>query len=229
MKRALGCAVILLVVGFTSGIARAQEATPAPDDKKAQESESILKRADPTIDSDTIKYSVLLSRQERRFTFGLYSGISQFTRAGTQLLGYTLEVAANYALYEKIAASMSISQAVSAEGGISVLFTGIQLAAAYAFWGDFVPKSDTVMVNGTPTYIQSSGQDSVILGEVGLDQYLFNGNDRIVPGTGISFGGRYDFNFWALRTSVFLRYGALIIANDAVQMMTTGVGILLRF
>ncbi len=69
----------------------------------------------------------------------------------------------------------------------------------------------------------------MLITDLGIEQYLFNATDRIVPATGLSLGARLDKTIWGLRLSAMVRYGSLVISEDPVGMITAGVGTVMRF
>lgn len=178
---------------------------------------------------DTSGYRVKMNTRESRLMFGLYGQMSQFSNEGRSLTGYNLEGLADYALREKLAVQISINQSLDMANGISVLFTGLRLGGAYAWWGDFTHKSSLLQVNNQDTLSVRSPESTMLVTDIGIEQYLFNGTDRIIPATGLSLGGRYDWPMWGLRMSAMFRYGSLVIGENPVTMMTAGVGALMRF
>lgn len=178
---------------------------------------------------NTSEYNVKLNTKESRVLFGLFGQISSFTRQGAALQGYNLEGLADYALTDSTAVQLSLNQSLDTANGISVLFTGLRLGAAYAWWGQFTHRNSLLEVNGTDTLNVRSPDASMFVTDVGIEQYLFNGSDRIVPATGLSLGSRFDKTLWHMRLSAMVRYGSLVIAKDPVTMLTAGVGTLIRF
>lgn len=177
----------------------------------------------------TSDYKVKLDTKESRLLFGLYGQMSNFTRQGAALMGYNLEGLADYAIRDKTAVQISLNQSLSMAGGISVLFTGLRLGAAHAWWGEFTQRSSLLEVNSQDTLAVRPNESTMFVTDVGIEQYLFNGTDRIVPATGLSLGGRMDKTIWGMRLSAMLRYGSLVISADPVTMITAGVGTVIRF
>lgn len=182
-----------------------------------------------TDEAGTSDYKVKLDSKESRLIFGLYGQMSQFTRQGSSLVGYNLEGLADYAIVDKTAVQISINQSLDMANGISVLFTGLRLGAAHAWWGEFTQKSSLLEVNNQDTLAVRPVDQTMFVTDVGIEQYLFNGTDRIVPATGLSLGVRYDRTIWGLRVSAMVRYGSLVISADPVAMITAGVGTVMRF
>ena len=182
-----------------------------------------------TDDTGTSDYKVKLDSKESRLLFGLYGQMSQFTRQGSSLVGYNLEGLADYAIVDKTAVQISINQSLDMANGISVLFTGLRLGAAHAWWGEFTQKSSLLEVNNQDTLAVRPVDQTMLVTDVGIEQYLFNGTDRIVPATGLSLGMRYDRTIWGLRVSAMVRYGSLVISADPVAMITAGIGTVMRF
>ena len=174
-------------------------------------------------------YRVRLDEQESRFSVGIYGQASQFTFDGRSLLGNALELDVTCAFAKNFAASVSISQALSLEGGFGVLYTGIRGAAQYAFWGDFIRRDSAVMVNGQRSLSARGGQSTLLAGEFGIEQYMFNGTARVVPATGGSVGVRFDKNFGRFRASLIARYGMLLVASEMSSMMLGGAGLIYAF
>ncbi len=177
----------------------------------------------------TSEYRIRLEEQESRFNLGLYVQASQFTFQGRSLLGNALEVNASYAIRSNIAASVSVAQAVTLQGGLGVLYTGIRAAGQYAFWGDFIRRSSTVMVNGQRSLQTGSGRNSLLAADLGLEQFMFNGSSRVLPATGGSLGVRYDRSLAGFRASVIGRYGMLLVGTETSSMLTIGGGLLYSF
>jgi hypothetical protein len=177
----------------------------------------------------TSEYRVKLEEKESRLLFGLYGQMSQFKREGISLTGYNFEGMVNYAIWRRTAVALSLNQSLDMANGISVLFTGVRLGAAYAIWGEYLRKSSLLKVNNQDTLSVHTPDSAMLVTDVGIEQYLFNGTDRIVPATGLSLGLRYDKNVMGLRVSAMVRYGSLVISEDPVAMLTAGIGALMRF
>jgi hypothetical protein len=225
--------VIRLVIAaalFIGAQAMAQtEQTPAPAAGAAKTSSSPATEATDDGAAGTSEYKVHMDVKESRLMFGLYGQMSSFARQGTSLIGYNLEGIANYAMTDKTAIQISLAQSLDMADGFSVLFTGLRLGAGYAWWGQFTRRSSKLRVNGQETFSVQTQEESMLIFDAGIDQYLFNGTDRIVPATGVSLGARFDRNIWGQRGSIMFRYGQLVIAQDPVALMTAGLGVLLRF
>ena len=208
----------------------AQEAPPteAPAAASAADRFTTDIRSDDSTLSDS-QYRVKMDVKESRLIFGLYGQMSQFERKGVSLVGYNFEGLGDYAITERTAVQISINQSLDMANSISVLFTGIRLGGAYSFWGDFIHRNSMLRVNNQETMTVRTADSSLLAGDFGIEQYLFNGTDRIVPATGISLGVRYDKTFWGLRGSFMFRYGSLVISEDPVSMLTAGAGVLMRF
>lgn len=174
-------------------------------------------------------YRVRLEESESRFNLGLYVQASQFSLSGRSLLGNAIEVDATYALSSKIAANVSVSQAVTLEGGLGVLYTGIRCAGQYAFWGDFIKRDSTVVINGVRSVQTHSSTASLLAADIGVDQFMFDGSSRVVPATGASFGARYDRSFGSWRASFIGRYGMLLVSSQTSSLMTVGAGLIYSF
>lgn len=181
------------------------------------------------IEAGTSEYQVKMDVKESRLLFALYGQMSSFTREGAALIGYNLEGLADYAIVDKTAVQISINQSLDMANGVSVLFTGLRLGAAHAWWGEFTHRSSLLAVNGQDTLAVRPNYETMLITDIGIEQYLFNGTDRIVPATGLSLGVRIDKTIWGLRLSGMLRYGSLVISQDPVAMITAGVGTVMRF
>ena len=179
--------------------------------------------------SASSEYRIRLDEQESRFNLGLYAQASQFSFQGKSLLGNALEVNAMYALRSNIAASVSVAQAITIQGGLGVLYTGIRAAGQYAFWGDFIRRTSTVVVNGQRSLQTATGAPTLLAGDVGIEQFMFNGSTRVLPATGGSLGVRYDRTIAGLRASLIGRYGMLLVGTEVTSMMTGGAGLLYSF
>lgn len=175
------------------------------------------------------KYKVSLNSEASRLTFGAYGQFSSFTRQGINLVGWTLEVPATYALTDSLAAQISISQSIDLSKSLTVLFTGFHFGGAYAFSGSFVRKKSDILVNGSNVVSVSNTEGTLLAVEGGLDQILFNGSGRVVPATGFSVSLRSDFDIFGFRSSAMARYGALVITDEPVAMLTAGLGLLIRY
>jgi hypothetical protein len=184
---------------------------------------------DAADDAGTSDYKVKLDVKESRLIFGLYGQMSQFSRQGVSLMGYNLEGLADYAIVDKTAVQISINQSLDMANGISVLFTGLRLGAAHSWWGEFTQRSSLLEVNNSDTRAVRPNDVTMLVTDIGIEQYLFNGTDRIVPATGLSLGARLDKTVWGIRLSAMLRYGSLVISEDPVSMITAGVGTVMRF
>jgi hypothetical protein len=174
-------------------------------------------------------YKVKMDVKEQRLVFGLYGQMSQFEREGLNLTGYNLEGIVNYAITERIAAQLALAQSLDLANGLTVLFTGIRVGGAYSVWGSFVEKIQSLRVNNDDALTVDPPETSMLVVDAGIDQYMFNGVDRIVPATGASLGVRYDKPVFGIRGSLMARYGMLVISEDPVMMLTIGAGILVRF
>jgi len=177
----------------------------------------------------TSEYNVKMDIKESRILFGLYGQMSSFARAGTSFMGYNLEGVTDYAMSDRWAVQISLAQSFDLANGFTILYTGLRLGGAYTIWGQFMKRTSVVSVDGQDTLSVQTSDEPMLVADVGVDQYLFNGTDRIVPATGISLGARYDRNIWGHRGSLMFRYGQLVIAEDPVALMTAGAGFLLRF
>lgn len=212
--------------------ARAQESA-APTATPAPSGASAASAPEPDEDDDltalSSDYRLRLESKESRLTFGLFGTMSQFTREGVSLTGYTFEVVAGYAMKPKFAVQLALNQAVSMQNSITVLFTGLRSSAAYAITGEYIANDSTLNVNGRPSVSFRSGDKPLLSTDIGIDQYLFNGVNRIVPATGVSASLRYDRTIWNLRASAMARYGMLVISESQVPMMSAGLGLLFRF
>lgn len=174
-------------------------------------------------------YRVRLETRETRFNLGVYAQVSQFSFMGRSLLGNALEVAATYAIKQNIAATISVAQALSLEGGLTLAYTGIRAAGSYAWWGSFIRTQSVVVVNGQSSVETKSGATSMLASEVGIDQFLFNGSSRVIPATGASLGVRYDRTFGSFRASFIARYGMLVAQSSTSSIMTGGGGLVYSF
>lgn len=183
----------------------------------------------PSYDEMSSKYQVKMLNEESRLTFGAYGQFSSFTRQGINLLGWTMEFPINYALTDSLAVQLSIAQSLDVSKSLTVLYTGFHFGGAYAFSGSFAQRKSNLMVNGNSTMNVSTLEKTLWAVEGGLDQILFNGAGRVVPATGLSFGLRSDFNLFGFRASGMLRYGALVITDEPVSMLTSGLGLLIRY
>ncbi|HMN67250.1 MAG TPA: hypothetical protein PKC28_01805 [Bdellovibrionales bacterium] len=205
---------VLLITSFLfSGWAHAQDAEDGGDAPKGAVS----------------RYQVDLDTKEQRLLFGLYGQMSQFQRQGGALTGYNLEGIANYAIDQRYAAQLSLAQSLDLANGLTVLFTGLRVGMSYAVWGNFIERVQHLRVNNENTLYVRSPDRSMLVVDGGVDQYLFNGVERIVPATGASLGLRFDKTIWGVRGSIMGRYGALVISEDPVSMLTLGAGLLLHF
>jgi hypothetical protein len=144
-------------------------------------------------------------------------------------MGNSLEIDATYALAPKLMASVAVAQAITSTGGISVLYTGIRAAVGRPFWGTYIRSRSTVVINGQRSLGTTTGTSSLFAGDVGAEQFVFNGTARVVPATGASLGLRYDRTFGAFRASIIARYGMLLISNTSATMMLGGLGLTYSF
>ena len=219
---------VLLILCLASvgrvNVARAQDATVAPPAPTAA-SEDVGE----TSLADSSPYRVSLDNRDSRLQFGFYGQISQFSREGESLMGYAGELLASYGLTPKVAIQLGLDQAMSSEGGITILYTGIHSAVSYAVTGDYIKSNSVLNVNERPTLQLHSGDEPLLGVEGGLDQFFFNGTSRIVPATGFSAGAHYDRTVFGYRASVMARYGMLVISEVTVPMMTVGAGFLFSF
>lgn len=201
---------------------------------KAQENAQASSTSDSQMSSQSYdelnsRYQVRMNSNDSRLTFGAYGQFSTFKRQGLSLVGWTLEVPVTYAITDTFATQISINQSIDISKSLSVLFTGFHFGGAWAFSGAFTQRKAELLVNGTSTVNVASVESSLWALEGGLDQILFNGSGRVVPATGVSFGIRSDFNLFGYRTSGMFRYGSLIITDEPVTMLTTGLGLLIRY
>lgn len=174
-------------------------------------------------------YKVKIDEKQSRLIFGIYTQLSQFTRTGTALTGYNLEGSATYALSDRTAALLSIAQSLDTADGISVLFTGVRLGFGYTIFGNYLRLNTSVKVNEQETVSILSDDRSLLATDLGIEQYLFNATDRVVPATGLSLGLRYDRTIFGFRASGMIRYGSLVIQAETASLITAGVGLLMRF
>ena len=221
--------VVLSILVF-SMTAQAQEEKPEAAPAATSTATSATVTGDPAATMRTDKdYNVLLDARESRLTLAFYTQLSQFKSVNGALMGYTFEGVASYALSPKLAGQFSMNQALSSKDGISVLYTGFRSSMAYAITGNFISSNNALFVNSVPTVHVKTGERSLIAVEGGVEQVLFNGEARIVPATGLSASGRYDFTIWKIRASAVGRYGMLVLSNNPVTLMTVGVGAMMRF
>ena len=206
----LAAAILLAVLPRVSF---AQDPAPASPDSAVSASE----------------YNVRVDESESRLVFGLYGQLSQFVRKGKNLTGQNVEAVANYAIFEKASVQLSLAQSLDMANGLTVLYTGIRVGGSYALMGDFIRRNNSVNVNGQQTLSVSEPDAPLLAAEAGVDQYLFNGEETVIPATGVSAGVRYDRKIWRMRVSAMARYGALVISSEPVSMLTAGVGLLVRF
>lgn len=174
-------------------------------------------------------YNVLLETKEQRFNVGIFGQFSSFTRAGKSFTGNPFEVLAGYALTTKIGFNFNVMQALDLANGAEVLYTGIRTSAAYTFIGENFSKRSTVLVNGAPSVMIAPFQEPTFQADFGFDQIFFNGTSRVAPATGMSAGVQYAKTISTYRVAAMLRYGSLKVNNDAVDLITAGLGLLYRF
>ena len=218
MKMWYALLILLLVYAGGGNAALAQESANDIDEAAGESS--------PT---ETSPYRVSLDNRDSRLSFGFYGQISQFDREGESLLAYAAELLASYGLTQKVAIQLGLDQAMSSEGGVTIVYTGIHSAVSYAITGDYIKSNSVLNVNERPTLQLHSGDEPLLGVEAGLDQFFFNGTSRIVPATGFSVGGHYDRTVFGYRASLMARYGMLVISEATVPMMTVGAGILFSF
>lgn len=178
---------------------------------------------------DGPEYRLSLDNREKRMTIGFYGQISQFEREGESLMGYAFEAMVTYAMIRTMAIQISLNQALGADGGVSILYTGIRTSVAYALFGDFLKTRSILHVNERPTINFRSPDRPLLSVDGGVDQYFFNGVSRIVPATGVSLGGRYDRTVFGLNLSGIARYGMLVLADQQVPLISLGVGLSFAF
>lgn len=160
---------------------------------------------------------------------GIFGQMTQFSGANGSLQGYTLEAVVDYAIWPRWAAQLSLGQAISSQGGLSVMFTDLRAGFGYAITGSFLRESSVLNVNNREVLATAQPIHSAFIVDAGVDQVMFNGTSRLVPGTGASLGLRYDFKMWDRRFSAMGRYGQLLISNEMASVMTLGIGALFDF
>jgi len=175
------------------------------------------------------EYRVDVDVRERRLMLGLYGQITQFSGTNGSLQGYTIEAVADYAIRPSWAAQVSLGQAISSQGGLSVMFTDLRAGFGYAVSGSFMRQSSLLNVNNREVLATAQPVQPAFIVDVGVDQVMFNGTSRLVPGTGGSLGLRYDFKMWDMRLSAMGRYGQLLISGEMATVMTVGLGALFDF
>ena len=221
--------LVVLFVLVLSMTAQAQESRPEAASTATATSATVTGQPAAEMRAESKDYNVLLDARESRLTLAFYTQLSQFKSVSGALMGYTFEGVASYALSPKLAGQFAMNQALSSKDGISVLYTGFRSSMAYAITGNFISSNNALFVNSVPTVHVKTGERSLVAVEGGVEQVLFNGEARIVPATGISASGRYDFTIWKIRASAVGRYGMLVLSNNPVSLMTVGVGAMMRF
>ena len=214
----------MLVLGFAPGTRAAEAAAPGATVTNTTEANPATSGEDGELD-----YHVRLDEEKSRFNLGVYVTGSQFAFQGRSLVGNSLELDANYALNPRLVLSVGVAQAITVTGGISVLYTGIRASVGRSFWGSFIRHQSTVVINGQRSLQTTTGTTSLLAGDVGAEQFVFNGTTRVVPATGASAGIRYDRTFGSFRASLMARYGMLLISAQSATMMLGGAGLIYSF
>ena len=176
-------------------------------------------------------YRVQYEQSVRRVTFDVFEENAAFIRQGKNLGGYGLGILVNYALNSAFSLGVGVSQVLSLGGdttGVSALYTALRTNASFALFGSFLQKKDFLVVNGETIYTQQTTNKPVLLIEVGLEEFLFNGTAQVSPGSGLTAGISFKLPYKNVFFLLGGRSGILSLGGISTIPLILDIGISLR-